>query len=54
MEEISNTRHVELSWAGRVRTGNRQSFDYLKDNEVVLSLQRSSLKREYLQKNSKN
>ena len=30
-----NSRHVELSWAGRVRTGNRQSFDYAKDFEVI-------------------
>ena len=30
-----NSRHVELSWAVRVRTGNRQSFDYMKDTEVT-------------------
>ena len=30
-----NSRHVELSWAGRVRTGNQQSFDYAKDFEVI-------------------
>ena len=27
-------RTVELSWAGRVRTGNK-SFDYVKDHEVI-------------------
>ena len=31
----SNSRNVELSWAGRVRTGNRPSFEYAKDNEVI-------------------
>ena len=30
-----NSRNVELSWAGRVRTGNRQSFEYANDNEVI-------------------
>ena len=30
-----NSRNVKLSWAGRVRTGNRQSFEYAKDNEVI-------------------
>ena len=34
-ETSNNSRHVELSWAGRVRTGNRQSFDYMKDTEVT-------------------
>ena len=29
------TRTVELSWAGRVRTGNKKSFDYVKDLEVI-------------------
>ena len=28
-------RTVELSWAGRVRTGNKKSFDYVKDYEVI-------------------
>ena len=35
MDATSNFKHAELSYAGRVRTGNRQSFDYLKNNEVV-------------------
>ena len=35
MTANSNSRHVELSWAGRVRTGNGQSFDYAKDFEVI-------------------
>ena len=47
MDEISNSRHVELSWAGRVRTGNRQSFDYLKDNEAVCRFKEAL--SEYLQ-----
>ena len=34
-ETSNNSRHVELSWAGRVRTGNKQSFDYMKDTEVI-------------------
>ena len=34
-ETSNNSRHVELSWAGRVRTGNKQSFDYMKDAEVT-------------------
>ena len=28
MATSSKLRNVELSWAGRVRTGNRQSFEY--------------------------
>ena len=31
----SVARTVELSWAGRVRTGNKKSFDYVKDYEVI-------------------
>ena len=49
MDEISNSRHVELSWAGRVRTGNRQSFDYLKDNKVVCRF-KEALSRENIYK----
>ena len=30
-----NCKTVQLSWAGRVRTGNRRIFDYEKDFEVV-------------------
>ena len=30
-----NSKTVQLSWAGRVRTGNRRIFDYQKDSEVV-------------------
>ena len=33
MEE--NSRNVQISWAGRVRTGNKRDFDYIKDYEVV-------------------
>ena len=32
MEE--NSRNVQISWAGRVRTGNKRVFDYTKDFEV--------------------
>ena len=36
MQENKNVaRRVELSWAGRVRTGNKKSFDYVKDYEVI-------------------
>ena len=33
MEE--NSRNVQVSWADRVRTGNKKVFDYTKDFEVV-------------------
>ena len=49
MNLSSNSRFVELSWAGRVRTGNRQSFDYFKDNEVVCRF-KESLSRENIYK----
>ena len=42
-------RYVELSWAGRVRTGNRQSFDYLKDSKVVCRF-KEALSRENIYK----
>ena len=32
---MSHARTVELSWAGRVRTGNKKMFDYEKDFEVT-------------------
>ena len=36
MQENKNVaRTVELSWAGCVRTGNKKSFDYVKDYEVI-------------------
>ena len=36
MQENKNlARTVELSWAGRVETGNNKSFDYVKDYEVI-------------------
>ena len=34
MQENS-LRQVPLNWAGRVRTGNKQTFDYAKDYEVT-------------------
>ena len=32
---MSHARTVELSWAGRVRTGNKKVFEYEKDYEVI-------------------
>ena len=32
---MSHARTVELSWAGRVRTGSKKVFDYEKDYEVA-------------------
>ena len=32
---MSHARTVELSWAGRVRTGNKKVFEYAKDYEVI-------------------
>ena len=31
----TNCRQVPISWAGRVRTGNKQTFEYVKDYEVT-------------------
>ena len=44
-----NSRNVELSWAGRVRTGNRQSFEYAKNNEVIFRF-KEPLLREHIYK----
>ena len=30
-----SSRNVQISWAGRVSTGNKKVFDYTKDFEVV-------------------
>ena len=49
MDASSNSIFVELSWAGRVRTDNRQSFDYLKDSDVVGSF-KEALSRENIYK----
>ena len=43
-ETSNNSRQVELSWAGRVRTGNKQSFDYMKDTEVACRFKESLLR----------
>ena len=43
------TKTVQLSWAGRVRTGNRRSFDYEKDYEVVCKF-KEALTREAIYK----
>ena len=43
------TKNVQLSWAGRVRTGNRKVFDYVKDYEVVCRL-KEALSREAVYK----
>ena len=53
-ETSNNSRHVELSWAGRVRTGNKQSFDYMKDTEMTCRFKETFIKRSYLQRNHKN
>ena len=34
MQDLNSTRQVPISWAGRVRTGNKQAFEYVKDFEV--------------------
>ena len=34
-ENNANCRQVPISWAGRVRTGNKQTFEYVKDLEVT-------------------
>ena len=47
MPETSKT--VQLSWAGRVRTGNRRVFDYEKDYEVVCKF-KEALTREAIYK----
>ena len=47
MPETSKT--VQLSWAGRVRTGNRRVFDYEKDYEVVCK-SKEALTREAIYK----
>ena len=49
MATSSNSRNVELSWAGRVRTGNQQSFEYAKDNEVFCQF-KEPLLREHIYK----
>ena len=44
MTTSSNSRNVELSWAGRVRTGNRRSFEYAQDNEVICRFKEALLR----------
>ena len=34
MQDFNRIRQVPISWAGRVRTGNKQAFEYVKDFEV--------------------
>ena len=34
MQDLNRIRQVPISWAGRVRTGNKQAFEYVKDFEV--------------------
>ena len=48
-----NSRNVELSWAGRVRTGNRQSFEYAKDNEVICRFKEPLLREQIYKKVAK-
>ena len=35
------SKTVQLSWASRVRTGNRRIFDYEKDFEVVCKFKKA-------------
>ena len=49
MATSSNSRNIELFWAGRFRTGNRQSFEYSKDNEVICRF-KEPLLREHIYK----
>ena len=44
-----NSKTVQLSWAGRVRTGNRRIFEYQKDFEVVCKF-KEVMKRENIYK----
>ena len=53
METNSNCIHVELSWAGRIRTGNRQSFDYAKGNEVLYRFKEPLLRENIYEEISK-
>ena len=34
MQDFNRIRQVPISWAGRVRTGNKQAFEYVKDFEI--------------------
>ena len=43
------SRNVELTWAGRIRTGNRQAFEYAQDNEVICRF-KEPLLREHVYK----
>ena len=40
------SRNVELTWAGRIRTGNRQAFEYAQDNEVICRFQEPLLREQ--------
>ena len=48
-QELNNIRQVPISWAGRVRTGNKQAFEYVKDFEVSCRLN-ENLSRENIYK----
>ena len=49
MQELNNSRQVPISWTGRVRTGNKQAFEYVKDFEVS-SRFKENLSRENIYK----
>ena len=34
MQDLKSIRQVPISWAGQVRTGNKQAFENVKDFEV--------------------
>ena len=43
------SRNVELTWAGRIRAGNRQAFEYAQDNKVICRF-KEPLLREHVYK----
>ena len=50
MQDLSNIRQVPISWACRVRTGNQQAFEYVKDFEVSCRLTRLYLEKTFTKK----
>ena len=52
-ETSNNSRQDELSWAERVRTGNRQSFDNIKDTEVTSRFKEPLLREDIYKKITK-
>ena len=46
---MSHARTVEISWAGRVRTGNKKVFEYAKDIDTIFRLEQEFLR--WIEKN---